>query len=1349
MSLQAAVERLAKDLYESEGHFIQELVQNADDNRYAPGTTPSLHLALRTGADHNQDYFVATNNEQGMTERDVRALCDISRSSKSASQGLTTGYKGVGWKSVFRVSDQPHVLSGGWRFKFSSQGLGMLTPEWVDDREYEALPPEVKEAHAAGRTVFFLPLSDAASSIPSIRAELQAMAQDSAQLLFLRRLREVVLCGVPGDDSTSSLVKLSVLEEVNGLRTKTRAESFISNVTEAASEVVDTVFEVQCSRGVTVAVPLVLNPPPQRVFSCLPVRPVGFHFAVQAAFHLTASRADLHRCPENFVLRNAIAPAFLAVCKMNALVAASALRFLGSEPLEAFWLPVHSAILGGLRELPCVAVDGDGPPAQPHCCVFRGHMPAAKWVSPSLLEDACEGLRFVASATEAACHSNQGGSSQLAAMRELGIKDFGFDELVACLKHQRGTWLQEILRHGKKAQQLSDVYASLADALHEDAERLEEVLKLQIFPLAVEPGKTGSSSSLGVVLRDEVPLACAGAGLHTSVCSALPRSWQLLLMQCISQDLDLSSRGARLLEMLKLQPVGEAALEQRALDVVLCGSGKIQNDEEGDDREGYDEYGLRKAPTDQQYIAALAVLRRAFLAGKPGPVPWHELRGTVALPTNSGRAPAETLRIGTFLGIDVVLPALVMENIKAMAGLRVLRCRGQQRLELASDHMVIPPPPSSDEREGAARWSWYLGWEVFAWALGCVPAQPLDRLYRHVDGIELTLRLGQLLGSGEFWTGVASSPATLDYLEVVLAPPSAGIEGAMHMRWLQRVPVGPSCGSTKSEVLAIQDLFLSDVFQPLAGTHLPYLSGIPKEPRIHAMLEGLGVAIKLNQATLLKCVRWLRAHNVQDLGLAAEVYRLLEAAGFSSSGDEWIVFVPGRGFLHPGDCTWYPCRASPLLQQCCRSEALCEHYSRFGEEVRRILRKWVRQSPEEDPAELCDALHQAILCANADPGNPHAPLGKAPVQPIEATEGLLEASKACIEALVAHCVPQFASDAFADAQAERNGNVVFNFFVANAMIVVPDKTCLRVLSMGEAFWEVDKDIRIRGYEHLALKEVYGSSNGALTAATDYFFTSVLRVRRLLRFEDLSRSLPSFSQGQFQAVQVGLPQLVPVTPPQNQTVEPVDPQTMMHSALMHARQTQLPEAGDYEEETHEVETPLRLPRRRDWNNLGPLPTLHPTVWQPCVFGANDTQWTLPVMIDLDLIAQIIALFGLHPANWAFAYDPSGQCVCEQRLFLDIQHIHRAAAQPSTSSTAVFWASQIAHAIAHQGVGPAAGEDLHSVQTELLAQVMPSVLHAVAELEAMRSHQASPRMRTANSLGPASGPASSWERRSHGW
>lgn len=53
------------------------------------------------------------NNEAGFTTANIRALCDVGNSTKA---GINTGYighKGIGFKSVFRVSYNDVVQQNG------------------------------------------------------------------------------------------------------------------------------------------------------------------------------------------------------------------------------------------------------------------------------------------------------------------------------------------------------------------------------------------------------------------------------------------------------------------------------------------------------------------------------------------------------------------------------------------------------------------------------------------------------------------------------------------------------------------------------------------------------------------------------------------------------------------------------------------------------------------------------------------------------------------------------------------------------------------------------------------------------------------------------------------------------------------------------------------------------------------------------------------------------------------------------------------------------------------------------------------------------------------------------------
>lgn len=103
-------------------------------------------------------------NELGFTERDVRALCDIGASSKAAAGGAgapkdQTGEKGIGFKSVFAISDKPHIHSGRFSFAFDARdptGLGYILPHVLTE-PYRGLQPQPVPG-SGWPTLIWLPL---------------------------------------------------------------------------------------------------------------------------------------------------------------------------------------------------------------------------------------------------------------------------------------------------------------------------------------------------------------------------------------------------------------------------------------------------------------------------------------------------------------------------------------------------------------------------------------------------------------------------------------------------------------------------------------------------------------------------------------------------------------------------------------------------------------------------------------------------------------------------------------------------------------------------------------------------------------------------------------------------------------------------------------------------------------------------------------------------------------------------------------------------------------------------------------------------------------------------------------
>ena len=100
---------IGKGMYDSKQRMIFELLQNADD---APGKEKvGFHI------DISGDYFFIMHDGAPFTKDDVEAITSAAESTKRTDQ-KKTGYKGIGFKSVFTDSTEVWVKSGGYQFSF-------------------------------------------------------------------------------------------------------------------------------------------------------------------------------------------------------------------------------------------------------------------------------------------------------------------------------------------------------------------------------------------------------------------------------------------------------------------------------------------------------------------------------------------------------------------------------------------------------------------------------------------------------------------------------------------------------------------------------------------------------------------------------------------------------------------------------------------------------------------------------------------------------------------------------------------------------------------------------------------------------------------------------------------------------------------------------------------------------------------------------------------------------------------------------------------------------------------------------------------------------------------------------
>ena len=128
------LQRLSQELYSKDTHFVLELIQNADDNHYSPLLTSSAEAVPTLKFIVTPECVMVLNNEAGFTEKNIRAICDVGKSTKDPHRSGYIGQKGIGFKSVFRVTDVPEIHSNNFHVKFDTKSgpIGYILPHWVE-----------------------------------------------------------------------------------------------------------------------------------------------------------------------------------------------------------------------------------------------------------------------------------------------------------------------------------------------------------------------------------------------------------------------------------------------------------------------------------------------------------------------------------------------------------------------------------------------------------------------------------------------------------------------------------------------------------------------------------------------------------------------------------------------------------------------------------------------------------------------------------------------------------------------------------------------------------------------------------------------------------------------------------------------------------------------------------------------------------------------------------------------------------------------------------------------------------------------------------------------------------------
>lgn len=128
----ASLKSLSSDLYTDSKRFIYELLQNADDSS-VKGQLVNVEIILFNNK------LVVAHNGKSFDESDIKGICGIDDGTKKLSIEKT-GYKGIGFKSVFGQSDKVTIFSNKEYFKFDATHNFGWRKEWDStQKEWEIL----------------------------------------------------------------------------------------------------------------------------------------------------------------------------------------------------------------------------------------------------------------------------------------------------------------------------------------------------------------------------------------------------------------------------------------------------------------------------------------------------------------------------------------------------------------------------------------------------------------------------------------------------------------------------------------------------------------------------------------------------------------------------------------------------------------------------------------------------------------------------------------------------------------------------------------------------------------------------------------------------------------------------------------------------------------------------------------------------------------------------------------------------------------------------------------------------------------------------------------------------------
>jgi hypothetical protein len=329
---------ILSSLYSDASHFIEELLQNADDaclkkNKVKENGSCSFVL------DNNILQF--SHNGREFDEDDIISITTIGQSTKKENPDINlTGKFGLGFKSTFAICNEPEIYSGKFNFKI----IDFEVPHFLE-----------KNRATTSETSFFFPLKESKNTKSIVEKGVANI--NYRHLLFTKCLTSInVALPHTSFNLSKSIVKtfdkhLSIIQISNNLTTNTPLLFLLFDIplpNNKSAQCAFLISDLNNSEYIHLK-----NEPAFVVFPTL--FQTGLQFAINAPFTTTPTREqipfDEEKTPENFQILQHIQKGFsglLQLMKKHKLLNTSFFGLLPFDIDEHKNNPIAHAIVNGL-----------------------------------------------------------------------------------------------------------------------------------------------------------------------------------------------------------------------------------------------------------------------------------------------------------------------------------------------------------------------------------------------------------------------------------------------------------------------------------------------------------------------------------------------------------------------------------------------------------------------------------------------------------------------------------------------------------------------------------------------------------------------------------------------------------------------------------------------------------------------------------------------------------------------------------------------------------------------------------------------------------------------------------------